>query len=823
MTDPSTSLSDAYRRYKDGTNRVITWLAIAAQKSSNDSTKKPSRPKKKPGAGKHKTSSRAAKNPKIIALLSNLVPFATDVASQDVEVPVSIIEILRQVICVRKECALWYRNRTSSDQGANEGHQHFINILQTIYDLLEPRKATRTCSKQESTTKKHTKNAGPANIFEHLELEEIGDSEADTESPQTTDKVKPSVVVPDLKHEMETADEERLFALFCFFQTMFTVRGFLLRKWSDQASTRSSHDLGSLSLTTNAAMNMIRRVEEDMIAIFPEFGDHAKVLEFLEGSGIDVKSGDASQTARSAAGEIKVAPNQLFYHDIWDVLNFACTASAEDLMYYCAMDVPDGISEFDRAAAQLDQTRQNFHNEYTSLAYLHDKIPLCSNYQLGQGFAIMRLKKKVPTWVVFSFELVLGLQVVFSRCDEDISASYEHLRTFCDEASTTLSQYTEFAKTYTDPEIASLKSWNRGLKRPIQLWIEKAKLICDEDMVGSVTRIRSKGEGDDVGENYLFKHDPVLTGLILMDFKVIMHIMGLGLGSAGNIIISCAHLYNAARQYGLLDRSWVDMEDMIAFQSEQHIFVGGRPKEPFEIMNHSLLAMGVSTTAFANQGRGIFDADRLPMNAQRMGRKLETTSPYLKLSYERRRRVLRPTAAVDDIAKLFEGVIACQRKKFSSQELSSISSDNADEAVSYSDPFGVAKEVFGGKQKSCALEPVQMLDVFLESLEAGSPHLNYNYFSLFQNCLQTMRTVRDLIIHGADPTFCWPDAELQGDRGLTSLATAVLRAALLPNGLFSLKEASDAILSEIFERGDVQHQQQKKNDAARGGGNSQRC
>ena len=78
-----------------------------------------------------------------------------------------------------------------------------------------------------------------------------------------------------------------------------------------------------------------------------------------------------------------------------------------------------------------------------------------------------------------------------------------------------------------------------------------------------------------------------------MDFKVIMHIMGLGLGSAGNMVTSCAHLYNAARQYELLDRSWIDMEDMIAFQSEQHIFIGDRPKEPSEIANHSLLAMGV--------------------------------------------------------------------------------------------------------------------------------------------------------------------------------------------------------------------------------------
>lgn len=334
-------------------------------------------------------------------------------------------------------------------------------------------------------------------------------------------------------------------------------------------------------------------------------------------------------------------------------------------------------------------------------------------------------------------------------------------------------------------------------------------------MLGSITRSGTEGEGDDVGEKYLFKYDPILSGLILMDFKVDMHIMGLGLGSAGDIIISCAHLYNAARQYELLDRSWVDMEDMIAFQSEQHIFVGERPKEPVETINHALLAMGVSTTAFANQGRGILDAERLPMNARRMGRKLETTSSHLKLSYERRRRVLRPTAAVDDIAKLFEGVIACRRKAFSSQELSSISSDNAGRAVSCSDPFRVAKEVFGGRQKSCALEPVQMLAVFLESLQAGSAHLDYNYFSLFRSCLETMRNVRDSIIHGADPSFCWPAAELQGDRHLTSLVTGVLRAALFPNGLSSLNQASDAILSEILECGDVQHQQRKEKEAAR--------
>lgn len=479
MTDSYASLSDAYRRYKDGTNRVITWLAIAAQKSSNDSTKKPPRSKKKSGAAKHKASSRAAKRPKqIIALLSDLVPFATYVASQDIEVPVGIIDILRQVICTRKECALWYRSRVSSDQGANEGHQHFINILQVICDLLEPRKAIPTCSKQESASEKHTKDAGLANIFEHLELEELDELEADIQTPQTAKKVKlPSVIIPDLRHVKETADEECLFALFCFFQTMYTVRSFLLREWYMQANERSHRNLGGLSLTTNAAMNMIRRTQEDMVAMFSDFGDHAKVLHFLQGSGIDVESGDASQTARSAAGEIKVAPNQLFYYDTWEVLNFACTASAKekDPKYFCAMDVPDGISEYHRAAAQLDQTRQNFYNEYTSLAYLKDKIPFFSDYQLEQGFAIMHKTKEVPTWVVFSFELVLALQEVFSWCGGDISASYDHLHTVCAEATTTLSQYTEFAKTYTDPGVADLRCWNRNHEQLIRVLIEKAQ------------------------------------------------------------------------------------------------------------------------------------------------------------------------------------------------------------------------------------------------------------------------------------------------------------------------------------------------------------
>lgn len=816
MTDSSASLSDTYRRYKDGTNRVITWLAIAAQKSSYNSLKTPPRSKKKSGAAKHKASSRAAKNPKkIIALLSDMVPFATYVASQGIEVPIGIIEILQRVICVRKECALWYRSRASSDQGANEGHQHFINILQAIYDLVEPRKAPRTFSKQESASKKHTKVAGLANIFEHLELEKLGDSELVSQPVQTTNKVElPTVVVPDLRHVDETAGEERLFALFCFFQTMFTVRSFLIEEWLVQAIDRSHRNLGSLSLTTNAAMNMIRRTQGDMVDTFPEFSDHAKVLEFLQRNEIDVKSEDASQIARSTTGEIRVAPKQPFYHDIWHLLNYACTAHSKANAHFCSIEIPDGISKSDLLALQLEQSKRSLCNEYLNLAHLNGEGYLCSNYQLEQGSSIMKSTKKVPTWVVFSFEMVFALQYLFTWCGGDISASHEHLRTLCGEVSTTLSQYTDFAKTYSEPEIDNLKGWHEVIKEPVRHWSGKARRIYNEDMLGRVRKIRIN-EAEDPGEAYLFKHDPVLSGLIAMDFKMIMHIMGLGLGSSGNVVTSCAHLYNAAIQYELLDKTWVDMETMISFQSEQQIFVGARPKQPPEIVSRCMLAMGVSPTVVASHVRESFNKPFLPMNAQRMGRKLEPTSPYVRLSFERRHKMLQATASLHDIAKLFESVVACQRRTFSTEECLLTPSNNSDRAPNHSDSFRTAKEVFGSEHKSRDLEPVQRLAVFLERMQADSAHLDYNYFNLFQSCFEMMRTARDMLIHGTDHTVDWPAAEWRGDRCLQFLTPRVLGDTLIPDGLFSLKEASDAILSQILERGNVQHQQQRKKDAVR--------
>ena len=75
---------------------------------------------------------------------------------------------------------------------------------------------------------------------------------------------------------MEVTDEELFFALFCLFDDLDKLRSSLMELWRQYKARRV--DLMTVSVTTNTAINLVRRTEENLLAIFPMLESYDEIL-----------------------------------------------------------------------------------------------------------------------------------------------------------------------------------------------------------------------------------------------------------------------------------------------------------------------------------------------------------------------------------------------------------------------------------------------------------------------------------------------------------------------------------------------------------------
>jgi hypothetical protein len=140
-------LVDNYQRYKRDTKMFTQWLGTTARATglvgnvfldSSDTTQPAARVSNKGKKRKPRKQSTAYQ-----VLVNDLITLAKAVRrAEALRVPRHILTILGDVIKARKGCATWYRAHQSEESNItkshNEGHQHIIEVLEDVYELLSP-------------------------------------------------------------------------------------------------------------------------------------------------------------------------------------------------------------------------------------------------------------------------------------------------------------------------------------------------------------------------------------------------------------------------------------------------------------------------------------------------------------------------------------------------------------------------------------------------------------------------------------------------------------------------------------------------------------
>jgi len=125
-------LSGRYKFYKAGTKKLINWLANSAGRCSDLKSIIKSLgcglPFKRSKKNKHSSDAtveiRASELVKLAEVIAN--------SGSPVEIPETIIQIAKDVIAGREECAGWYASQALQDGGElekeNESHRYFIMV-----------------------------------------------------------------------------------------------------------------------------------------------------------------------------------------------------------------------------------------------------------------------------------------------------------------------------------------------------------------------------------------------------------------------------------------------------------------------------------------------------------------------------------------------------------------------------------------------------------------------------------------------------------------------------------------------------------------------
>jgi len=275
---------DSYKRYKADTRTIATWLTEGAEISGlttnknsvhlpnstviNQQTKvklKGRARKLARDAANAEQKTREQKLPppqQYVVKTKDFVPMAIAIASRrppKIKPSTTILEVFRRTIAARKSCAMWYA--TGSD--GNEGHQHFINVLEEAFSILKPlapkEQVDKIRTKHTSTARKNI----PENRFDNLVLEDSDESASEDFMQPISNPSPLKPPIPDVIYEQDDTEneEEFRFASYCLIKDLNDLRQYLLGLW--QRYQRNEVDLAVAAATTNMAMDLVRRAERE--------------------------------------------------------------------------------------------------------------------------------------------------------------------------------------------------------------------------------------------------------------------------------------------------------------------------------------------------------------------------------------------------------------------------------------------------------------------------------------------------------------------------------------------------------------------------------
>lgn len=321
-------LTGTYAIYKEDTDSVASWLASTARRCGYSlnlldnaagqvsGQKMPKKKKKKKKNGKALnpvdtlTTEDNRSNPSpagpvtytiaikdFISLAEHIVAFQ----KPPVKVPTAFVKALDRAIALRKKHNSWFNGAGQSSK--DDEHAFFLDILERVRQTLKSRMPSNTIddriTKPSSTsTPESSDRSHIGNIFEGLTLEEPSDEFLSAPPPADAQR-PPAEVDTGSRYQAERIQkiEEQYLAAHCLLADINSIREHIKSLWT--MYREGQMDLHSVSITTNTAVELVRRMQEDYDANFPNHSDFEGLINTFYIAQCDIHGQDPNHRQRS--------------------------------------------------------------------------------------------------------------------------------------------------------------------------------------------------------------------------------------------------------------------------------------------------------------------------------------------------------------------------------------------------------------------------------------------------------------------------------------------------------------------------------------------
>lgn len=683
-------LAGSYKRYKEDTNVFATWLSTTAKACGYKSENSPQPPVQKDAPkipssrlkGKaRKEAQKAAANgdgPSQDVKLADLQVTRYTVKTKDfldqakvvtksvrprIQMPLNILRVVQRAIHARKRCADWFRKTGAKDEASIEGHDHFINVLENALAILLP-----CCPKSAQTSKQEQKPKTSAlepesshnlsNRFGMLNVEDTNDivldlaasdisaTSATKKSSKATTPHSSDVYELEIQHGTDLA-----FLIFCFFEDLHRIQDFIKETWGKQKA--GTVDLETAAVTTNIALDIVRRAEEDIIATAPamlakprSFQAIAMVIFHADA----LAKGDDVDKRLSSSDTLKITEfDEFIYLSTARILMKYEQISSFKIEQYPLPVPPVRMSYISRPELLVLPEVKRWEEEDVRLTQMlmdmssHDvfqkvfkdrKEPVQD--ELSTGLHKLR-NGEVSVWIVFAARVCLDIQAILG---EKVGKPYETLKTAANAASAVLDMRVEGDELVPGGSgerwLAKDADHMMNLHAMLTFWIInnpfpylKEKILEDhdpdewvkvpEEMKGVMQEVEEMNNRNVLPQHretakklnirpiepnpeltYIFTRNPVYCGTLAFNVAVDMEEAGVALANHHLTIFTMSHLYNALQQTGLLKGRWPEMDSIIKLHIKA-LFAGDLPTNPKECHCRFSLQLGLSARKYEQQ------------------------------------------------------------------------------------------------------------------------------------------------------------------------------------------------------------------------------
>ncbi|KAE8267038.1 hypothetical protein A4X09_0g5306 [Tilletia walkeri] len=215
------------------------------------------------------------------------IKLARFLVDRKVEIPLELLQLLRR--CCSLRLATLRRFLPNPDL-STKTHAYFVNVLREVGSLLHEAREEALLESLKNATgakgknKNKSDNVRSANRFDSLadlvdELnDDLSDELPDIRLPEPP-RPKNAPVIASNAHfsPVDTADE-CVESILAFFSDLHDVRDYIRELWLDYNEGRT--DLLTASVTTNTALELLRRPHEDVMARIMPFFDNSLMTMF---------------------------------------------------------------------------------------------------------------------------------------------------------------------------------------------------------------------------------------------------------------------------------------------------------------------------------------------------------------------------------------------------------------------------------------------------------------------------------------------------------------------------------------------------------------